>query len=579
MTHGVPGSGGLQLHVLERTVTAGDLAAHLPDGTRAVSVFLVNHRGPDAASPDAACVFQAELEVSGDRPFVPRPDLRGTLAEEWDERVADLHYAGTPEYATGNGVSAGWDVAGSRCSALRTTWIPGAEVEKTETVPMQGVELSMEALGSLAAGEAARSALMPLVEQYRAWIERQRTAVASLPSRRRETAEALLWRAGVAADQIERGIAALADDGDALDAFRVANRAVARALRRRLGIDAPRWHAFQLAFLLLNLPGLVDPRSPLRDAVDLLFFPTGGGKTEAYLGLAAFAMVLRRLRHPGANGLAGAGVSVIMRYTLRLLTLDQLGRAAGLVCALELEREQDSARYGTWPFEIGLWVAKAATPNILGRKGDGRTDSARTKVRQFKADPRSKPSPIPLETCPWCGTRFAPGSFALLENDDHPRELRIVCANFECDFARDRPLPIVAVDEPLYRHLPAFLVATVDKFASLPWVGQAGALVGGADRHDATGFYGAAEPGKGVRLAEPLPPPDLVIQDELHLISGPLGRPRIRSRRSSRATSRRSFRRRGPIGGTPSSRARGRPRMSRPGSTWASRRRGATRRS
>jgi len=212
-----------------------------------------------------------------------------------------------------------------------------------------------------------------------------------------------------------------------------------------------------------------------------------------------------------------------MRYTLRLLTLDQLMRAAGLMCALELEREKASARYGGWPFEIGLWVGKAATPNILGRKGDGRSDSARAKVRQFKADPKDKPSPIPLENCPWCGTRFGPDSFALLPNDDEPRELRIVCANFECDFTRDRPLPIIAVDEPLYRRLPAFLIATVDKFASLPWVGQSGALLGGAERHGPGGFYGAAEPGKGSRLAAPLPSPDLIIQDELHLISGPLG--------------------------------------------------------
>ncbi|MDA8350543.1 MAG: helicase-related protein, partial [Pseudomonadota bacterium] len=196
---------------------------------------------------------------------------------------------------------------------------------------------------------------------------------------------------------------------------------------------------------------------------------------------------------------------------------------AGLVCALEFEREADPDRYGAWPFEIGLWVGKAATPNALGHKGDKRTDTARTKVRQFKADPKGKPIPIPLETCPWCGTRFEANSFALLPTDNQPRELRIVCANFECDFSRDRALPIVAVDEPLYRRLPAFLIATVDKFASLPWVGESGMLLGGADRHDASGFYGAADPGKGKRLAEPLPPPDLIIQDELHLISGPLG--------------------------------------------------------
>jgi len=523
VVHNVPGSGGLQLHIVEQQIATEELEKHIPQGTCSVSVFLVNHRAPNKENPDLAYAFQAKIEVRGDQPFVPRPDLRGALAEDWDERVADLHYADTPEYATGHGVSAEWEIESGTCRRLRTAWIPSAEVEKTATVDVPGVELSMEALGALPNGAAAEMALRPLAAQYRAWIEARRSDIAALRGTRRETAEELLRFGGIAAQRIERGIAALAQDADALDAFRVANRAVARALRQRLKIEAPRWHAFQLGFIVLNLPGLADPRDPNRETVDLLFFPTGGGKTEAYLGLAAFAMVLRRLRHPGEKGLAGAGVTVIMRYTLRLLTLDQLARAAGLVCALELEREKEVSRYGEWPFEIGLWVGKAATPNILGRKGDGRSDAARTKVRQFKADPKSKPSPIPLENCPWCGTRFGPDSFALLPNDDQPRELRVVCTNFDCDFTRDRALPIVAVDEPIYRRLPAFVIATVDKFASLPWVGQAGTFLGGADRHDATGFYGAAEPGKGTRLVAPLPPPDLVIQDELHLIAGPLG--------------------------------------------------------
>ena len=168
-------------------------------------------------------------------------------------------------------------------------------------------------------------------------------------------------------------------------------------------------------------------------------------------------------------------------------------------------------------------MGKAATPNILGRKGDSRPDSARAKVTAFKRNPDRNPSPIPLENCPWCQTRFDPESFTLLPDADHPRELRIVCSNFECEFSGDRPLPVVGVDEPIYRRLPAFLIATVDKFASLPWVGQAGALLGRADRFDTEGFYGAAEPGTGRRLEAPLPPPDLIIQDELHLIAGPLG--------------------------------------------------------
>ncbi len=520
----VADSGGLELQVLERPVTSDELASRLPAGSRSVSIFLVNRRTPDESHPDCAYAFQAEIEVRSDPPFVPRPDLRGALAAEWDERVADLHYADTPEFATGHGVSVEWDISEGACRVLRTAWLPVAAVEKTETVNVPDVELSLDALGAITDGAALTAALAPLVHHYRTWIEHERERTKSLPERHRETATELLRLAGVAASRMDRGIAALAADADALDAFRVANRAVARALRRRLKLEAqPRWRVFQLAFLLLNLAGLIDPTDPHRETVDLLFFPTGGGKTEAYLGLAAFAMVLRRLRHPEDQGRAGAGVSVIMRYTLRLLTLDQLGRAAGLICALELEREANAARFGAWPFEIGLWVGKAATPNVLGRKGDSRSDSARAKVRQFAADPKGKPVPIPLENCPWCGTRFGVNSFSLLPNSDQPRDLRIVCANFECDFTRDRALPIVAVDEPLYRRLPAFLIATVDKFASLPWVGESGVILGGAQRYDAHGFYGAADPSQGKPLSAPLPPPDLVIQDELHLISGPLG--------------------------------------------------------
>ncbi len=519
----VPESGGLVLHVVQREVLAESLEDHIPPGTRSVSVFIVNNRPPADTSADCAYVFQPELRVRGGRPFVPRPDLRGTRADRWDDRVADLHYADTPSYATGHGVSADWEILDGECRCLRTAWIPRAEVEKTVTAEVPGVELAMEALGSLPAGTAAGQALRPLVEQYRAWVQARLEQVEDLEGTRRETAGELLRRADLAADRMERGIAVLAEDEDALDAFRVANRAVARALRQRLDIEEPRWRPFQLAFILLNLPGLVDPRDGNRETVDLLFFPTGGGKTEAYLGLAAFAMVLRRRRHPDAGGRSGAGVSVIMRYTLRLLTLDQLARASGLVCALELERAGAEGRYGEWPFEIGLWVGKAATPNHLGRKGDDRPDSARTKVRQYRADPRGKPSPVPLENCPWCGEPFGPDSFALLPNDDQPRELRIVCMDFECEFSGDRPLPILAVDEPIYRRLPAFLIATVDKFASLPWMGPSGALLGGADRYDGNGFYGAADTERGTRLPAPLRPPDLVIQDELHLISGPLG--------------------------------------------------------
>ena len=219
--------------------------------------------------------------------------------------------------------------------------------------------------------------------QYTAWIAKQRTIAPTKPARRVATATELMNRAEVAARRIERGIELLSNP-QCLEAFRIANRVMATAARRRLGVMQgkpesaiqPKWRPFQLAFLLMNLKGIADPTDADREVVDLLFFPTGGGKTEAYLGLAAFTLVLRRLRNPD---IGSAGLSVLMRYTLRLLTLDQLGRASTLICALELERQQDVDKLGEWPFEIGLWVGKAATPNVMGHKGDTYRESARAK--------------------------------------------------------------------------------------------------------------------------------------------------------------------------------------------------------
>ena len=228
----------------------------------------------------------------------------------------------------------------------------------------------------------------------------------------------------------------------------------------------------------------------------------------------------------------GAGVAVIMRYTLRLLTLDQLARAAGVVCALELMRtdaknvdERGRRLLGDWPIEIGLWVGSDASPNKLGGKGKSDETTAVGRVRRYR-NGRDKRAPAPLKACPWCGTEFTPSSFACTPNEHAPTNLEIRCANTGCDFSRNRPLPVLTVDEPIYRRLPAFLIATVDKFAALPWVGETGAFFGHVDRfEDGVGFYGAAEPGEGRPLGNgwSLDPPDLIIQDELHLIAGPLG--------------------------------------------------------
>ena len=532
----VPDSEGL---VLVTTVRSAG-TTNLPAGTRAVSVFLVNSRQPHEDRPYRRFAFQATLELACDEGFVARPDPRGWgIEDEWDQRVSDVQYRDAFEFAVGHGVSVDPCETAGICKIVRTTWVPQGEVERVAPAQIANVELGMETLGELQNGQDAKVKLDPLVTQYKAWIVSQQKIANSLGDNRKTTAQEMLHEANHVADRIQAGIDLLADE-EVLTAFRIANRAVAKAARQRFGrdqgkapeaIDQPGWRPFQLAFLLMTMRGLVDPIHADRELVDLLFFPTGGGKTEAYLGLAAFALVLRRLRN---KGIRSAGVSVLMRYTLRLLTLDQLGRAAALICALELEREQlranekDPMRRGRWewPFEIGLWVGQAATPNRMGCRNDKsrwREYTAYTKTNRFLRDDR-QPSPIPIEDCPWCGTKFDRHSFRLMPNPNNPIDLRVHCASHRCIFHGDRHLPIVAVDEPIYMRLPCFMIATVDKFAALPWTGETGVLFGKVDRYDQNGFYGPCDPNVGHPIPEGhLLPPDLIIQDELHLISGPLG--------------------------------------------------------
>jgi Helicase conserved C-terminal domain len=538
------GATGLKLVVSVREV-APHISPRLPQGTRMVCVFIVNAR-PPAERAYQANAFQVQLKLRCEETFIARPDLRSgsdnVRQDDFDEQVADLHYRNCCDYVSGLGCAAEpVQVAeGNQCREVQSCWIPAADVEFTghlEAESLPGVELGMEALAELTK-ETAPAKLSPLVTHYRNWSGKQEQAVqkdTTLEKSQRETATELIAKANLAAKRMEAGIESL-QQPDCLEAFRLANKAMARQARQReaqrrqcepAAVTPPAWRAFQLGFLLLNLRGLADPTHADRNLVDLLFFPTGGGKTEAYLGLAAFSLVLRRLRNPG---IMGAGMDVLMRYTLRLLTLDQLSRAAALICALELERQERAANgdgcLGTWPFEIGLWVGNAATPNRMGGPGDKRPGpeyTAYSRTRRFKSNSKQNPSPIPLENCPWCGQKFEANAFSLEPDDKKPTDLRIICQNPHCAFTGNNRLPIVAVDEPIYRRLPCFIIATVDKFASLPWIGESGKLFGWVDRYDDHGFYGPTEPTKGKPLGAKLPPPGLIIQDELHLISGPLG--------------------------------------------------------
>ena len=197
--HPVLHSNGLMLHVVARPVDAASFSGRIAPGTRSVSLFLVNDRVPSSdRERDEAFAFQAEIEVRSEVPFVPRPDPREVSGDNWDERVADLHYAHTPEYAAGHGVSADWELVDGACRVLRSTWTPGCEVEKTETFDPPGAELDMQVLGALADGSAAEAALSPLVAGYRSWLEDQRTGLGGLVGERRDAAEQLLHLASIA---------------------------------------------------------------------------------------------------------------------------------------------------------------------------------------------------------------------------------------------------------------------------------------------------------------------------------------------------------------------------------------------
>ena len=535
----VPNGDGLVLAVLVR------LTSLVTDSGRkackAISLFLVNEKAP-AADPvlaDESFVFQATLGVRCREGFLPRIDIRGLDSTDWDERLADLHYRDVAEYAVGHNAAAEWSVSEGVCRGISSTCLPLASVPRV--VPRFGIpdfELNMEALSKLQSGDEARKRLSGVLTSYRNWIMDQRASVKALVPKRQQVASTLLDDATSALNRISDGINCLSDP-IVLEAFCIANRAIAQAARRRQSqierrlpedVQASAWRPFQLAFILLNISGIVNPLHADRETVDLLFFPTGGGKTEAYLGLAAFTIAYRRLSNPG---LGGAGLAVLMRYTLRLLTLDQLGRAAAVICALELERQCDNTspkRLGDWPIEIGLWVGRGATPNRMGYQGDGdsRHQTARWKVLDYKNNSR-KPLPVPIRNCPWCGTAFGQDSFCLVDdggkqNAGHPTNLQLRCVNRGCDFHLSRlALPILTVDEPIYGRIPAFIVATVDKFAGMPWTGDIANFFGRADRTDGVRFFGPATPAGGTALSKPLLPPDLIIQDELHLISGPLG--------------------------------------------------------
>ena len=548
---------------------------------RVVELALVNGQPAPSATPDTARLYQVGLTVTaldGHRAIFAGhndPELGDLPSGRDDERLhlALLHRRHR-EYAHGRQCAVDADARDGedRAWRLATTCFPAAEVPLVVPGRVPGLVLDMARLGSpeLARDELVR-ALRPLVAGYRAWLDTQQARLGedAEVARYAPAGEQCLEAAREVAARLDRAIDLLRDNGIAREAFRFANQAMAlqrvrsEVVRARLAdpaadvarllreLDVPEsrsWRPFQLAFVLLCLPGLTDPghRDARRGAgdaqVQLLFFPTGGGKTEAYLGLSAFTFAIRRLQGVVGDGDeardGSRGVAVLMRYTLRLLTAQQFQRAAALVCACEwLRRERIAAgdgRWGTTPFRVGLWVGSSVTPNSY--------EEARRQVSDSRQYERSIGGPMQLAACPWCGSPLS-GSRDLSTHDQRRRVL-VHCSDPEgdCPFTPRRSpgegLPVLTVDEEIYRLTPALVIATVDKLAQLPWRAATAPLFGLVDsecprhgwqnpefigfcrtRHPAVGDLPAAVPVPAMRLR----PPDLVIQDELHLISDALG--------------------------------------------------------
>lgn len=531
----------------------------------AVSLFLVNRykQNTDEHDIDHKCVFQPEIRIEAleTTPFVVRRSFYNyeETFQDADTRSNDLLYRNETVFAIGHSIAVHWDHVtedAQRAGRLTTSIIPFYEIPMV--IPPNwnhGGSLDMRYLASCKSGEEVMEALQPLCNEYAKWIKERKDEINGLHPDHQCTAHDHMQRCEESLNRMYRGLQLIKDQHKnplVLEAFRFANEVMALQRSHTGAIQSGKkpeeieavWRPFQIAFMLQNLEGLIDPTSKDRKIADLLWFPTGGGKTEAYLGLAAFALGYRRMRKVQGYR-TDAGVSVIMRYTLRLLTVQQFQRASAMICACESIRKRDTTRFGERPFRIGLWVGEKSVPNKFSdAKNTIEAIRAISLGRKDVSLDLSKGSPVQLVSCPWCGHPLydedQPNLFLKsYKADENKRRIIISCTNKECEFHQSNTpegLPVVVTDEEIYRLLPEMLIGTVDKFARMPWKPEIQNLFGrvkgeingwGFSSHggssEETGNIKSVVGTKNISDARPLHPPDLIIQDELHLISGPLG--------------------------------------------------------
>ncbi len=537
--------GPLQLQVLVRARpyrrrSGGTQGLHL------VTVSLVNRSEKadtlDGRSwVDERCLFQSRFTVRlanpGDQPAIhPYPDGHEASTDAEAASIA-LLYRHQHTFAIGHGCAADWEKGSpERVAEVRAECLPQFETPSitpdVRRADGTALTVGMASLAGLVGHSDGYQELEEIVSAYEDWIAARREEALTLPGRFQDASADHLGQCESAAQRMRTGLEYLRTDTLAREAFALANRAMLMQRARsdldrreatfdedeqrqsfdrqyrpvdfvKLGENTSSWRAFQIAFLLMTIASVADNATDYRDTVELIWFPTGGGKTEAYLGLAAFHMFLRRLGDPEHDA-----VDVLMRYTLRLLTAQQFQRAATLLTAMESLRRGQPERLGTHPFSIGLWVGGGSTPN--------RGKEAVAALSELRKRSRDQRNPFILLRCPWCQAAMGPfnprgkrgrrlrGAPEVLGYEQSDGTVVLKCPDRDCEFADG--LPVLIIDDDIYAQRPSFVIATVDKFATLAW------------RPEARSLFGLDEEGERSRR-----PPGLIIQDELHLISGPLG--------------------------------------------------------
>lgn len=504
-----------------------------------ITVCLINRQRADGRL-DLQSLFQCHInvEVEGGTPgsaaILPYPTAEPLDSEE---RSQELLYREKLTFAVGHGCAADWKRGDTptRASSVSAECLPAFETPSTtpdiRSSSGQPLVASMRSLAGIDPETDGFDELDGIVSEYERWITGQEARIAGLSTRLQETARSHMGACTEAASRMRDGLSLLQSDSQIRRAFQLANLAMliqqvrSRREARIASFDQPTstlvfeepyealdlhsekarkcaWRAFQIAFILASLRSTADAADPDRERVELIWFPTGGGKTEAYFGLAAFSIFLRRLRNP-----ADTGVQALMRYTLRLLTAQQFQRASRLICAMEFVRRQNSADLGDSEISIGIWLGGSTTPNTRSE--------ALAVLRSLTRGDGAKENQFVLDRCPWCGAQMGPvnltgrgrgrrGVPKVIGYTQRGNTVAYTCPDRNCEFHQS--LPLYVIDEDIYQTRPALVIGTVDKFAMLAWRPQARALFGIAD--------------DGTRAHSP---PGLIIQDELHLISGPLG--------------------------------------------------------